>query len=93
MLSSTPFTCAAGYPRGKTYTLTLGQVGHAAPLRLGTVNVKRDGAFAASVRIPAGASPGEAYIEVTGSPFDQCTDRASGSCAGYAAHLTVLPRR
>jgi hypothetical protein len=94
MLSSGPFGCPASYPRGKTYTLTLGQVGRAAPLPLESVGVKRDGAFATPVRIPAEASPGEAVIIVKGSPFDQCLDTtSSGSCAGYAVSLTVLPRR
>jgi hypothetical protein len=91
ILSSTPFTCARTYPRGKTYTVTLRQVGRAAPLNLGAVRVKRDGVFAATVRIPARASPGESYIAAAGSPFDQCRDTAS--CAGYDVRLTVLPRR
>jgi hypothetical protein len=93
MLSSAPFKCAASYPAGKTYTLTLGQVGRAAPLPLDTVLVDRNGAFATAVRIPAAASPGEAAIIVKGSAFDQCRDSSSGSCAGYTVRLTVLPRR
>jgi hypothetical protein len=59
-LSSTPFTCAASSPRGKAYTLSLGQVGRATPVRLGVVRVKRNGAFATTVRLPVGASLGEA---------------------------------
>ena len=93
MLSSTPFTCAASYPRGKTYTRTLGQVGRADPVRLGAGWVNRNGAFATTVHIPVGASPGEAYIVVKGSAFDQCKDVSSRSCAGYSVRLAVLPRR
>lgn len=89
ILSSVPFRCARIYPYGKTYTITLGQVGRVTPFKLGSVRAKRTGAFAAAVRIPAGASSGESYIEV--KPLDKCRD--TESCAGYDVRLTVLPRR
>ena len=93
-LSSAPFRCAASYPRGKTYGLTLGQVGRAKPLALGTVRVRPNGAFSANVHIPADASPGESYISVTGSALDRCGNTLGRSCAGYVAPpLTVLAPR
>jgi hypothetical protein len=89
-VSSDASACAARYPSRKTYTLSLGQVGRAAPLRLAVVAVRRNGAFKAKVRVPSTASPGEAYIVVRGSPFDDCKDTPPQSCAGYGARLTVL---
>lgn len=89
-VSSDAFACGASYRAGKTYTLTLGQVGRGSPLKLGVAPVRRDGAFKARLRIPARASPGEAYIVVHGSAFDQCNDTSSGSCAGYDVRLHVL---
>ena len=89
-VSSAAFACAARYPSGKTYALILGQGGRAAPLRLAVVAVHRNGAFKAKVRVPLTASPGEAYIMVRGSPFDDCRDAPSGSCAGYAVRLNIL---
>ena len=84
------FACSAAYPTGKTYRLTLGLVGRASPLDLGSFPVNSDGSFHAIVTIPRSASPGEAGISVTGSSFDNCTDTAS-SCAGYVADFTILP--
>jgi hypothetical protein len=84
------FACGASYPTGKTYRLTLGLVGRAAPVDLGPFPVNSDGSFHAIVTIPRSASPGEAAISVTGSSFDNCTDTAS-SCAGYVAGFTILP--
>src|SRR5439155_15457301 len=54
------FACGASYPAGKTYRLTLGLVGRAAPVELGTFPVNSDGSFRAIVTIPTSASPGEA---------------------------------
>jgi hypothetical protein len=93
IVSSRPFACAGSYPAGHRYLLTLGQVGRAAPIGLGVLPVARDGAFSAVVRIPRSASPGESYVLVRGSAFDQCTDDVSStaSCAGYDARIQVLP--
>lgn len=88
-VSSTPFVCGTRYPSGKTYTLTFGQVGRGALLRLGAVPVHRNGGFTAIVQIPSNASPGQAFIMVKGSSFDRCRDK-SESCAGYTARLQVL---
>jgi hypothetical protein len=87
-VESAPFTCHAHYLADKTYTVTLGQVGRADPVRLKSVPVRRDGAFRTSVRIPRTASPGQSFIVVKGSLFDRCRDTAS--CAGYTAPVRVL---
>lgn len=91
-VSSPRFACRCSYPAGHRYTLVLGQVGRGAPLSLGMFPVSRDGAFMAVVHIPRRASPGQSYVDVTGSPFDQCedTDGVATSCAGYSAPLRIL---
>jgi hypothetical protein len=90
-VSSEPFNCRASYRAGKTYRLTLSQEGgRGALLKLAVVPVRRDGAFKATVRIPPRTSPGEAFVIVVGSLFDQC-EAPSGSCAAYQARLSVLP--
>ena len=78
------------YAPGKTYTVTLGLVGRAEPKALGTVAVNTDGSFKASRPIPATASPGEAYLMVGGSAFDECGRNGLGSCAGYASPPLTL---
>lgn len=92
-VSSPPFACRGSYPAGHRYTLVLGQVGRGAPLALGVFPVSRDGAFTAVVHIPRRASPGQSYVVVTGSLFDQCedTNTVAASCAGYGAPLRILP--
>jgi hypothetical protein len=90
-ISSPPFACPAGYPAGKQYRLLLALVGRAAPRPLGRVPVARDGSFRASLVLPADAPPGEAFIEVFGSAFDDCRDTEGGSCAGYTVALILLP--
>lgn len=91
IVSSRRFACSARYPSGHRYMLTLGQVGRAAPVRLGAFPVNRNGAFRAMVHIPRTASPGDSYVIVKGSSFDWCTHPAGGSCASYAASIRVLP--
>lgn len=90
-VASAPFKCGGAYPTGKKYHLTLGLVGRQLPMDLGSYPVNRDGSFAATVPIPANASPGEAAIVVHGSPFDQCDASGQGSCAGYGASFTIIP--
>ncbi len=90
-VSSAPFKCGGTYPAGKKYQLTLGLVGRQQPVDLGSYPVNKDGSFAATVPIPADASPGEAAIIVHGSSFDQCNDSDQGSCAGYVVGLTIIP--
>jgi hypothetical protein len=91
IVSSAAFKCGGSYPSGKKYQLTLGLVGRSAPIDLGGYPVNTDGSFEASVPIPVNASPGEAYIVIRGSPFDECNDTNHGSCAGYGVGLTILP--
>jgi hypothetical protein len=91
-VSSPAFACRASYPAGKQYRLLLELVDRAAPKSLGLVPVGRDGSFRASLVIPKDASPGEAFIEVSGSAFDDvCRDTVGNSCAGYMVTLTLLP--
>jgi hypothetical protein len=74
------------------YRLHLALVGRAAPKSLGRVQVERDGSFGASLLIPADAPPGEAFIEVSGSPSDDsCHGTVGGSCSGYIVAPTLLP--
>ena len=88
-VTSGPFECGGSYPEGKRYRLLLLLLGRTQPIELGTAPVAVDGSFRATVVIPSGASPGDADVEVLGSPFDDCAD--DGSCAGYGVALTLLP--
>jgi len=90
VLSAPAFTCGATYAAGKTYTVTLGLVGRSEPKPLGSVAVNPDGSFRATLSIPATASPGEAYLTVGGSAFDDCGKDGTGSCAGYASPALTL---
>lgn len=90
-LSAARSKCELPYAKGKKYSLTLGQIGRAAPLQLGAVSVHRDGKFISTVHIPETASPGIAAIIVNGSPFDDCNDEPGASCAGYTTNLKILP--
>ena len=89
-VSSPAFACDTRYPAGKLYTLTL-VTGRAEPIDLGTVAVHRDGAFLATVIVPATASPGEADLGVGGSPYDEPCNDGESSCAAYSTVLTLLP--
>jgi hypothetical protein len=92
-VSSPAFRCAARYPAGTRYRLSLLLAGRGAPEPLGTVPVARNGSFRATVTVPADAPPGAAAIAVAGSLFDDCLDNQRGSCAGYSVDLTLLPGR
>ncbi|MGZ4669037.1 MAG: hypothetical protein ACXVX3_10990 [Blastococcus sp.] len=89
-VTSGPFECDGSYPEGHRYRLQLLLVGRAQPIELGTAPVAVDGSFRATVVVPSGASPGDAYVNVLGSPFDDCADDG-GSCAGYSVGITLLP--
>ena len=89
-VTSGPFECDGSYPAGKRYRLQLLLFGRADPTELGTTPVAVNGSFRATVVIPSGASPGDADVEVLGSPFDDCADDGA-SCAGYGVALTLLP--
>ncbi|HEV7212237.1 MAG TPA: hypothetical protein VGN47_11055 [Blastococcus sp.] len=88
-LTSGPFACDGSYPEGHRYRLQLLLLGRAQPIELGTAPVAVDGSFRATVVISPGASPGDAYVEVRGSPFDDCPD--DGSCARYGVAVTLVP--
>jgi hypothetical protein len=55
----------------------------------GDVHVDLHGSFSATLTVPRDASPGEASLSVTGSPYDDCPDDAS--CAGYGMTVVLLP--
>jgi hypothetical protein len=84
--------CGARYDDGKEYQLQLAFVGRRDAIDLGDVDVARDGSFTATLTVPLDASPGESYLGVRGSPFDDPCDDGE-SCAGYSVAVTVLPAR
>jgi hypothetical protein len=88
-ISSGPFPCKASYPSGKTYHLIFGRQDQVGPTDLGDRPVNHDGSFRATITIPEAALPGQAYIVVQGSMFDQCND-GGASCASYVVGLTVV---
>ncbi len=89
-ISSGAFQCQASYPAGKTYDLIFGRQDQVGPTDLGNYPVSHDGSFLATVTIPKTALPGQAYIVVQGSPFDQCND-GEGSCASYVVGVIIVP--
>ena len=91
IVSSDGFKCGASYAAGKKYHLRLGFVGRAAPIDLGDYAVNRNGSFVARVIIPVNSSPGDAYIIVTGSSFDECSEVEPQSCAGYDIRVVIVP--
>lgn len=89
-IASTGFSCDARYDDGKRYGLELSSVGREDPVDLGDVDVAPDGSFRVTVTVPVDASPGESFVSVSGSPFDEpCDDTAS--CATHGQDVTVLP--
>src|ERR1700729_629230 len=65
VMSSAAFACSARYPVGKTYKITLGQVGRGPVVSLASaVPVSRDGAFRTTLHVPSTAAPGESYVVV-----------------------------
>ena len=64
-------------------------LGRADAVDLGDVDVARDGSFSTTVTVPRDASPGEAAIVASGSPYDDCPDDAS--CAGYSVDVLLVP--
>jgi hypothetical protein len=82
--------CTDGSISGAHYRISLGFAGRQPPvLDAGAVDPGPDGAFSTVVQVPANATPGDAYVSVTGSPFDSCSD--SGSCAGYSVSFAIQP--
>jgi len=80
--ASAGFSCAGDYDEGHGYDLSLYFAGRQEAVDLGSVPVDRDGSFSARLTLPADASPGEAGIAVSGSPYDECADDPGTSCAG-----------
>ncbi|MFF2050490.1 hypothetical protein ACFVU2_02715 [Leifsonia sp. NPDC058194] len=86
-VSSPPADCDLAYADGHTYRITVG----VRETRTSEVEVQvaRDGSFSIPIPIPADLPRGEAVVSVTGSPMDDCGKDGTGSCAGYAAYITV----
>ena len=90
VVSAERFACDAHYDEGEQYSLEMAFVSRADPIDLADVDVERDGSFTSTVTVPPAASPGESYVTVHGSPYDEpCDDGAS--CAGYSVRFVVLP--
>jgi hypothetical protein len=87
VLSSGPFECHASYPPGKTYKVSLG------PLFLGTVPVKQDGSFTATLVIPPVVPARQVNLEVKGSAFDAPCNDTRDSCAIYVSPLLTVRAR
>ncbi|WP_290472682.1 hypothetical protein [Leifsonia sp. 71-9] len=93
-VSSPPASCDLGYSDGHSYSVILA----AAAAIEGTpgprtepveAEVAADGSFSIPVAIPADFPRGDAVVIVTGSPYDECGTDGTGSCAGYAATLSL----
>ena len=69
------------------YRIVLGTIGRHDPVDLGVVDVAADGTFETSVAIPEFISPGQAYLSIRGSAFDDCDVQAS--CASYGVIIEV----
>ena len=85
-LSSPKSPCDVDYEAGKTYSISIMTKDVVSPAV--EVPVAKDGSFTDQIIVPSDFPTGTAHIIVTGSPLDHCDD-ASGSCAGYAAEITV----
>ena len=85
-VSSPAADCSLGYGRGHTYRVRLIHPGQPGPPV--TTAVAEDGSFRMTLTVPPTFPSGPATVAVTGSPMDDCDD-GGGSCAGYAAYLTV----
>ncbi|GAA3868700.1 hypothetical protein GCM10022381_10050 [Leifsonia kafniensis] len=85
-LSSPKSRCDVHYEVGKTYSVSIMAKDVQSPAV--DVSVATDGSFSEQIAVPSDFPIGTAYIIVTGSPADHCDD-GGGSCAGYAAEVTV----
>lgn len=65
----------------------LGTAGRMPPTPLATITAATDGSFSTTVTIPPDAPPGEGYLDVMGSRWDECDD--SGSCVGYGTTILI----
>jgi hypothetical protein len=87
LVSSGPADCDLGHGPHHTYRVKLIAPHVSSPPV--SVEPAPDGRFSVELPVPGGFPPGDAFIVVTGSPFDHCDDTGSGSCAGYAAPVTI----
>jgi len=85
-LSSPKSPCDVDYEAGKTYAVSI--MTKDARSTAVEVPVAKDGSFNEQIAVPSDFPTGTAHIIVTGSSFDHCDD-GGGSCAGYAAEITV----
>jgi hypothetical protein len=92
-VSSPAADCDLGYAARHTYAVTLSAQG--VPGAPGTrtppveVEVAADGSFSVALAIPDDFPRGDAFVVVTGSPYDECGHDGTGSCAGYTAPIPV----
>lgn len=87
VVSSGPADCDLGYGPHQTYRVKLVAPHVSSPSV--SVEPASDGHFSVELPVPAGFPRGDAFVVVTGSPFDQCDDTMTGSCAGYAATIRI----
>jgi hypothetical protein len=86
-LSSGGFGGCDSYPDPVDYFVVFGTAGRQAPVPLATITAATDGSFSAVVTIPAETTPGEGYLNFSGSRWDECDDTAS--CVGYGTTVLI----
>lgn len=89
-VSAPGVACDTRYGKRKTYTVYLlggGQSGSRDPLTAVNVPVGADGAFSATLTVPATAALGGATIFVSGSNFDGGC--GGGDCVSYSESLVI----
>jgi len=86
-LSSVGFGGCDTYPDPVDYLVVFGTAGRQPPTPLATITAATDGSFSAVVTIPAETTPGEGYLNFSGSRWDECDD--TSSCVGYSATILI----
>jgi hypothetical protein len=87
VLGSGAAACDLGYARDRRYVVVLQHRElHTPPLH---VAVARDGSFETELTVPETFPRGDAVLSVEGSPYDECDDTGSHSCAGYGVPVVV----
>lgn len=84
-VSSEPAACGLRLDAGATYRLSLTIDDRS--WALGEVEPTTDGQFSQKITVPDVVPAGRAWIDVAGSPYDECRD--TGSCVGYQVELQV----
>ncbi|MEV8215056.1 hypothetical protein [Leifsonia sp. NPDC077715] len=87
VLSSGAASCDLGYARDRLYVVVLQHRELSTPPL--HVAVARDGRFETELTVPETFPRGDAVLNVTGSPYDECDDTGSHSCAGYWVPVVV----